>query len=401
MRTTADRSQLPEPHPDALALSNELLTRIRRAIRANNEWLSFAQFQTHCLYEPGLGYYSGPTFKFGSQGDFTTAPEICVLFGQTLALEIERVLTVTGGDVIELGAGSGKLAVDIIGQLLETDFLTQSHARYRILELSADLQARQREAIEKAHPQFLSRVEWLSELPETITGCVVANEVLDAVPVQLVRKAGDRWLERGVTLDASGQLTFADRAVTDHALQHAVDRRLQTRSLTTEYVTEIGLAAEALAATVAAKLQNGIAIWIDYGFSANEFYHPQRSTGTLMCHYRHFAHPDPFYLPGLQDITTHVDFSSIADASVEAGAQVECFATQANYLLAAGITRLMEEPIAQGMLQPGSAEFMRLVSGLQRLTSPSEMGELFKVLVVSKGKGTGLGAAADARQLAL
>ncbi len=388
MRPTALKEQLPPPHPDANALSQRLLARIQVELSANRGWLSFDHFQALCLYEPGLGYYSGPTFKFGSSGDFTTAPEMSPLFGRTLALEIQRVLgslpgeSQTRSDVIELGAGSGKLAVDILREL---DLRGALPSRYLILELSADLAARQKQAILAAHPHLISRVKWLSEMPNEIVGCVIANEVLDAVPVRLIHINDGQFLERGVALGADGELTFADRGQSDGDFIAIAKQRLAHVNNAGSYITEISQAAEALVSTVAERLKHGAAIWIDYGFSAREFYHPQRNTGTLMCHYRHFAHPDPFFYPGLQDITTHVDFTAIAAAAEQGGAEVCGYTTQANFLLNAGLTRLLDAQISSGELTPGTPAYMSAVSTMQRLVSPSEMGELFKVIAFTKG----------------
>jgi SAM-dependent MidA family methyltransferase len=276
-----------------------------------------------------------------------------------------------GGDVLEIGAGSGKLAADL---LLELERLGALPASYAILELSPDLQARQRALLAERAPHLLVRVRWLDQLPETFSGVMLGNEVLDAMPVHIVAKRGDSWLERGVAINEQG-LVWEERPIANPALADA----LAKLDVPDGYITEINLAAPAFIASLATALQCGMMLFIDYGFPRVEFYHPQRHRGTLMCHYRHHAHDDPFLYPGLQDITAHVDFTAIAEAAVEHGLDVLGYATQAHFLLNCGLTELLARTAPDD-----TAAYLPLTNQVQRLTSPAEMGELFKVIALGK-----------------
>lgn len=323
------------------------------------------------LYAPALGYYSAGATKLGQGGDFVTAPELTPLFGATLARQVAQVLNQGGGEVLEIGAGSGRLAVDILSALEELGTLP---ACYRILELSADLADRQRQTVASLPVSLRARVEWISALPDEITGVVLGNELLDALPVHLLSNTASGLCERGVA--ATGHdLVWADRALVPGPLAE----RAQSLPLPAPYVTEIGAAAEALVDTLARRLRHGVLLFIDYGFGASEYYHPQRAEGTLMCHYRHRAHADPFFLPGLQDITAHVDFTAMARAGVAAGLKLAGYTSQARFLANLGITDLLAR------LDPGSVSFARSVAPVQKLLSPAEMGELFKVIALSAG----------------
>lgn len=361
----------PAPGPDALAHSAELSHRIALCIDGSGGWIGFDRFMDMALYEPGLGYYSGGATKFGAAGDFVTAPEISPLFGRTLARQAAQVLAVTGGDVLELGPGSGRLAVDLLVELDEMGWLPR---RYLMLELSGELRARQRERIGADAPHLLDRVVWLDALPDAIEGVVIANEVLDAVPVNIVAWRESGIFERGVTRSGPG-FEWAERPIADGVLAEAA----QAVPANPPFVSEIGLRAHALVGAVARKLAQGVVLIVDYGFGSTEFHHPQRSNGTLMCHYRHRAHDDPFFLPGLQDITAHVDFTSVAEAAVDGGLSVLGYTTQARFLINCGITELLaaEDPAA-------AARYLPIASQAHRLLSPAEMGELFKVLALGR-----------------
>jgi len=361
----------PAPGPDGLAHSAELSHRIAARIDASGGWIGFDQFMDMALYEPGLGYYSGGATKFGAAGDFVTAPEISPLFGRTLARQVAQVLAATRGDVLELGPGSGRLAVDV---LLELDELGWLPRRYLMLELSGELRARQRERIGADAPHLLDRVVWLDALPDAIEGVVIANEVLDAVPVNLVAWRESGIFERGVTRSGPA-FQWAERPIADGVLAEAA----RAVPANPPFVSEIGLRAHALVASIATKLTQGVFLIVDYGFGSSEFHHPQRSNGTLMCHYRHRAHDDPFFLPGLQDITAHVDFTSVAEAAVDGGLSVLGYTTQARFLINCGITELLaaEDPAA-------AARYLPIASQAHRLLSPAEMGELFKVLALGR-----------------
>ncbi|MBV8466236.1 MAG: SAM-dependent methyltransferase [Burkholderiales bacterium] len=356
---------LPAPNADQLAASQALTDHIRHAIGAADGWIPFADYMRLALYTPGLGYYSGGSRKFGAMGDFITAPEISPLFGQCLARPVAQVLAATGGDVMEVGAGSGRLAADLLAELERLGTLP---GHYYILELSGELAERQRETIAKAVPALVDRVEWLSALPDHFTGCIVGNEVLDAMPCRLLHKQDGNWYERGVTWREG--FTWEDRP-TDAGT-------LAQRELPDDYLTETQPEAEAFVASLAQAVERGALILLDYGFAADEYYHPQRHRGTLMCHYRHHSHDDPFHLPGLTDVTTHVNFSAIWHSATQAGWQLEGYASQAGFLLDAGLPELM-----QG-LDPNDTAYMKQAAAVQKLVSPAEMGDLFKAIAFSK-----------------
>jgi SAM-dependent MidA family methyltransferase len=363
---------LPAPSPDALAHSQRVTAYLRTLIEDAGGWIPFSRYMEAALYAPGLGYYAAGAMKFGAAGDFVTAPELTPLFGRTLAHAIAPVLAETGGEVLELGAGSGRLAADLLGELERLDALP---ARYSILEVSADLRQRQQATLTRELPQLAKRVQWLDALPEHFSGVILGNEVLDALPVELVH-----WTEagpqvRGVILDGEG-FAWQDRAIADPGLR----ARAEVLKLAPGYVSEINLAADALIASLAECLDRGLILMIDYGFSASEYYHPQRHMGTLRAHYRHHALDDPFYLPGLCDLTAHVDFSAVARAGMAAGLELEGYTSQANFLLNSGLTELlMQTPPVD------AAAYLPQANAVQRLVSPAEMGELFKVIGFGKG----------------
>ncbi len=363
---------LPAPTPDALAHSQRVTAHLRFLIDAAGGWISFAQFMEAALYAPGLGYYAAGAMKFGAAGDFVTAPEMTPLFGRTLAHAIAPVLAETDGEVLELGAGSGRLAVDVLGELARLDALP---ARYCILEVSADLRARQQDTLARELPQLAGRVHWLDALPAHFSGVILGNEVLDALPTELVHWTEDGPLSRGVIMEGEA-FAWQDRPIGDPLLRARTD----TLGLAPDYLSEINLAAEALITSLAQVMDRGVILMIDYGFSAAEYYHPQRHMGTLRAHYRHHALDDPFYLPGLCDLTAHVDFSVVARAGMAAGLELAGYTSQASFLLNSGLTELlMQTPPAD------AAAYLPQANAVQRLVSPAEMGELFKVIGFAKG----------------
>ena len=367
----AQTGGLPEPSAAALEQSARLVEQVRREIEAAGGFLSFSRFMETLLYTPGLGYYSGGSAKFGEAGDFVTAPELSPLFGQTVAQQIAQVLRHTGGSVLEFGAGTGKLARDV---LLALDAAGVLPERYCILDLSGDLRARQAETLAALQPALSERVVWLDSLPDKFTGVMLGNEVLDAMPVELVVKQQGNWLLRGVTWE-SDQFVWQDHALPDELRQQA-----EQLAVPDDYVTELCPAAQAYIRSLAERLQAGLILLIDYGFGAGEYYHPQRNRGTLMCHYRHHAHDNAFLYPGLQDITAHVDFSAVARAGIAAGLQHLGYTTQANFLVNAGITQLL-----MSVDPRDTARYLPLASAAQKLMSPAEMGELFKLIALGKG----------------
>ena len=386
---------LPQPDAEAQAFSRQLSEKILTAIDQAGGWISFPQYMDLALYAPGLGYYSGGAHKFGGAGDFITAPEMTPLFGRTLARTIAPVLAASVPTITEAGAGTGKLAGDLL-QALEV--MGQLPERYDILELSAELAERQRRHLQATVPHLFDRIRWLNALPESLSGVVIGNEVLDAMPVELIR-----W-QRGAPEDVqrlgvSTELVEGGvRFITTPAPQgHATSRTLheRVRSLAEkydwpeDYTTEIPEAGPAWITTLAQRLSQGALLLIDYGFPRHEFYHHERTGGTLMCHYRHRAHPDPYYWPGLQDVTAHVDFTSIAEAGFDAGLEVAGYCTQAAWLMDAGLLDLLaaEQPAD---LTQADAAWVRTQHAVQTLLSPAEMGEFFKVILLTRGLPDGL-----------
>ena len=364
--------QLPQPSPDALSASHTLQNLIAEEIRRHDGWISFARYMELTLYAPDVGYYSGGAAKLGKDGDFTTAPEITSLFGETLAHAAGELMAQSVPQILEFGAGTGKLALDILTECAAAGIPLES---YSIVELSGELRARQQQTLAN-FPQ----VTWLDDFPPAYSGVVLGNEVLDAMPVSLVVKSDYGWLERGVSFD-DDKFVFVDRAC-DVALVAQIPYE---EELSVGYLTEVhpiavgfmGSLASMLAAGLEQSGKGGVAILLDYGFPASEYYLDQRSEGTLMCHYRHHSHPDPFYLPGLQDITAHVDFTAMAYAAVNNGLEMLGYMSQAAFLLTAGLgDRLLKT-------SPDDARaYLPQANAVQKLTSPAEMGELFKVLVV-------------------
>ena len=371
---------LPPPTPEALVHSQRVTAHIRSAIDAHEGWIDFARYMEMALYAPGLGYYAAGATKFGADGDFVTAPELSPLFGRTLALQLAPILQQTQGDILELGAGSGKLAVDI---LLELERQHALPARYSILELSADLQARQRQKIATHAPYLAERVSWLDALPASFTGVIVANEVLDALPVHCVHWQGQKILERGVTWNGT-QFVWASRERSAGPLwQIAQSLPIDGDMSDAPYASEISLAASALIHTLAAMLSRGAMLFIDYGFPQREYYHPQRHMGTLRAHYRHHALDDPFFLPGLCDLTAHVDFSALAQAAAQSGLKLAGYTSQASFLMNAGITELLMQTSPDN-----AATYLPQANAVQRLISPAEMGEFFKVIAFTQNFAT-------------
>lgn len=367
---------LPAPSPEALAHSARLSAHIRDDIRAAGGWISFQRYMQLALYTPGLGYYAGGAAKFGGAGDFVTAPELTPLFGRTLARGIAETLMRTGGDLLELGAGSGRLAVDTLLELERLDALPQ---RYVILEISPDLRARQQALLAAEAPHLHARVLWLEALPDTLRGVVLANEVLDALPAHLIHWQTQDTLERGVALaPENGAFVWADRAIGNAALADTAAALAAAAAITPPYLSEINPAASALVATLGERLQAGLMLFFDYGFARHEFYHPQRHTGTLKVHYRHHSLDDPFFLPGLADITTHVDFTALAAAAEACGLALLEFSSQGRFLLNAGLL----DQLAR--LTPGTRAYIEAVVAVQKLVQPHEMGELFKAMVLGR-----------------
>jgi SAM-dependent MidA family methyltransferase len=367
---------LPLPSDDAQAASRELCACIAARLRAAGGWLPFIDYMDMALHLPGLGYYAGGSQKFGdlhAGGDFVTAPELTPLFGQALARQVKQIFAVLPEPtLLEVGAGSGRLAADL---LLELERLAALPARYAILELSGELRARQKQTITAAAPRLASRVVWLDALPESFAGIVIANELLDALPTHAVAWREEGLMERGVVLNEDGRFAWAERPA-----HGSLAKAMEALGPVAPYASEISLAARAWVAEWGRRLAHGALLLIDYGLPRHELYHPQRNHGTLRCHYRQRAHEDPFWWPGLSDITSHVDFTAAAEAGFDAGLDVLGYTSQAAFLINCGIGELLAE-----RQQAGGEQALRANGAVQVLLAPGEMGELFKVLALGKG----------------
>lgn len=366
---------LPEPSADAQAASRELSACIAASIRAAGGWLPFVDYMDMALHLPGLGYYAGGSLKFGPGGDFVTAPELTPLFGQALARQVAQVLSgcavLPAPTLLEVGAGSGRLAADLLRELERLGALP---ARYAILELSGELRARQRQTLVEAVPHLASRVVWLDELPERFCGCVVANELLDALPTHAVAWRDNGLMERGVVLTDDG-FGWEERPAGS-----TLATAMATLDIAAPFESEISLASRAWVAEWGQQLEQGALLLVDYGLPHHELYHPQRTRGTLRCHYRQRAHEDPFWWPGLSDITSHVDFTAVAEAGFDAGLDVLGYTSQAAFLINCGIGELLAE-----RQQAGGEQSLRANGAVQTLLAPGEMGELFKVIALGRG----------------
>jgi SAM-dependent MidA family methyltransferase len=339
--------------------------------------VDFERFMSLALYAPGLGYYVNGAQKFGVGGDFITAPELSPLFGYSLANQIAEIFAaIQDPNVLEFGAGSGALAVSVLEQLEQLDCLP---VRYQILELSAELQQRQRDTIQQALPHLIERVEWLSHMPPSgWRGVVLANEVLDAMPVQRIRKSANQWQMQWVSYtDDAYQTTWKD--TTDDLLLKQLDA-LEARLGQFEegYESEVNRHVDGWISALSQMIEQGAVILVDYGYPEAAFYHPERSAGTLICHHQHKAYNDPLQRVGSQDITANVDFSAVAEAGVNHGFDLAGFTTQSFFLMNSGIGELLNE-------DPMSDHYIHQAQAMKQLTLPTEMGERFKVIAFSKG----------------
>ncbi len=355
-----------------------MLSLLREQIVARG-WLSFAEYMDIVLYTPGHGYYANASKKFGhlqkDGSDFVTAPELSPLFAYTLAQQLASVMAAESFEhLLEIGAGSGQLAVDL---LLDLDARGVSVTRYAILELSAALRERQQEKIKQAlqeKPHLLAKVVWLEKLPSAWCGIIFGNEVLDAMPVNLYARLQGHWHERGVGWDETQQ-----RLVWQDKILRQPQTILENISGTHDYITETHTVAEGFIKSLSAILQRGVILLIDYGFPAAEYYHPQRCQGTLMAHYRHQAYTDPFIHPGEADLTAHINFSAVAAAADEVGLMLEGYTSQANFLMNAGLLDLLRAHNVND-----SRQYLPAAKATQQLLSEAEMGELFKVIAFSR-----------------
>ena len=367
---------LPAPAADALVHSERVRALVAARIAGSGGFLSFADYMDAVLYAPGLGYYSAGAQKFGAAGDFVTAPELGPVFARCLARLAGPTLRQLGGGVIlEVGGGSGALAADLLLALRD-----EPPDRYLLLDVSGDLRERQRRTLAARVPELLHRVTWLNALPpEPLNGVLLANEVLDALPVERFRMRHGRPSQLGVQV-VGGQFAWAEQPAPGPLAAAVADLQGELgQSLPDGYTTEIGLRQPVWLRALFAALGRGLALCIDYGGTRREIYHAGRRDGTLVCHYRHRQHTDPFFLPGLQDLTAWADFSAAADAATHAGLEVAAYATQAHTLLATGV-------LADVQVDGRAADTARLreLQEIQRLLLPGEMGERFKVLALTR-----------------
>ena len=371
------------PARELILQSNRVRDHILRRIAANRGWIGFDEFMHTALHAPALGYYATGRVQFGARGDFVTAPMLGDVAARCLARQCAEVLAqIGGGDVIEFGAGDGQLAVDVLTAMRE---LGQSPRRYCIIETSPALIARQRATIGARMPD---RVEWLAQLPRAgFTGAIIANEVLDAMPVTRFEiNANGAAVALGVgARDARLHWQLVTPDASDATLTSPLPARLQSRitrrGLPPGYRGEINPRAEAWVRSVGAKLNRGALFIIDYGYPRREFYHPERRAGTLMCFYRGHAHDDPFFYPGLQDITAHIDFTAVARAAAEVGLQLAGFTSQGAFLLASGALDELQHCAAQ---QPSTQVALTKAQEIKTLTLPGGMGEIIKVIAFTR-----------------
>ena len=370
-------STLPKPDADSAAHSRRCADHIRARIEDAGGSISFAEYMQLALYAPGLGYYAAGAIKFGRAGDFVTAPEVSPLFSYVIARQCAEVLAQVGdGAILEFGAGSGRLAVDVLTKLDELGALPE---RYRILEVSADLQERQERLFRAEAAAYLDRIEWLDAIPERHAGVIIANEVLDALPVERF-VCRDSVCQLRVSAHNDGfELVEADAPRHLVMAIEAIEADLGQR-LPNGFRSEVSLAAPGWVTDVVAALQNGVAFLFDYGVSRREYYAPDRTDGWLRCHFRHHAHNDPLLLPGIQDISAWVDFTAIAEAANSAGADIAGYVSQAQFLLGGGLDAELRD-----MLQSPPERQLELSGQVKLLTLPGEMGENFKCLGVSRG----------------
>jgi SAM-dependent MidA family methyltransferase len=377
---------LPQPDPDALAHSRLLAARIATAIVRAGGWIGFDDWMRRALHEPGLGYYGGPLRKFGADGDFVTAPELSPLFAECVARQVSQWFAHAAPTLVEFGAGTGRLAVGLLAAL---ERLGTPAGRYVIVELSGSLRARQRETIAQHAPGALARVEWLDTLPGEIDGVVIGNELLDAMPVRVFEHDAGVLSELGVALDDAGAFAWAARAA-GADLRAAVDDARSAPGVGAwpvagRYRSEVGLEGAAWVETVGRSLVRGALLLIDYGFPAREYYHPQRDAGTLVAHYRHHVHGDLLGLPGLQDVTAHVDFSAVARAASRAGLATLGYTSQARFLVNCGLLELLADAGRDAPRGPATPAQARRLGAVQTLLSEAEMGELFKAIAFGRG----------------
>ena len=368
--------KLPTPSLKDQNKSNQLKQQIADVIRDSNGSITFQRYMHECLYAPKLGYYESDREIFGSKGDFTTSPERSRYFALAFAAHIQKIQVTMGEfSIIEVGAGSGQFALDLISALTALDCIP---INYIIVEKSSHLQQRQKKLLQDKNLNNTVNVCWLSELNESVEcGIVIANEVLDAIPVNLINIKQQKIYERCVTIDAD-ELAYID-VPADQSLSDICKERLPAGILAngeSEYLTELNTSLTRFVEQIAALVDRGIFFYIDYGYPRDEYYQPSRNMGTLICHYQHVANDQALLWPGLQDISSNVDFSALADAAIQANLELSCYSTQAHFLLASDFLSLIEINSSKNAIAEQSE--------LKRLMMPGEMGERFQVMVLTK-----------------
>ena len=362
---------LPMPSPAAQQSSANLQTLLAEEIKKYGNWIPFSRFMELVLYAPQYGYYTGGSHKIGNDGDFITAPTLTPLFARTLARQLQELLPQTAGNIYEFGAGTGQLTADLLNNL------SDSINRYYIIEISPELAARQKDLIRTLAPQAAQKIVHLSALPETFDGIIIGNEVLDAMPVEIIRKdEGGSFEHVGVCLE-NDRFTYSARPL--HDLQLSALASLYFPKISPPYTSELHPQQYAFIRTLASRLEHGCMIFIDYGFDAAQYYHPQRNQGTLIGHYRHHVIHNPFDFIGLADLTAHVNFTDIAQAGTDAGLDLIGYLPQSHFLLNLGITELLAQTG-----KTDSAAYIREAAAVQKLIDQHEMGELFKVIAFGK-----------------
>ncbi len=364
----------PPISPEMRQQSEAVLAYIQADIKEAGGQISFARYMELALYAPGLGYYSAGSHKLGKKGDFVTAPEISPIFAYCLARQFAGILkTLPHGDILELGAGAGTFAKDVLAELEKLDLLP---AHYFILEPSAELRERQKKLLQAACPRFFPNIHWLDLLPEYFNGIIFANEVLDALPVHCFRIKNQRVNERCVTVE-NGHLAWKETKTSDPELEKKVWALHKEFAFPEGYASEINLFLPHWIRTLAATLQEGVLIFFDYGCGRREYYRPERTEGTLRCYFQHRFHADPFLYPGLQDITTHVDFTTVVETAVQSDLTLAGYTTQSAFLLGSDIIDFVSAP-------PSSMQQYQKNQALKLLMLPSEMGSLVKALAFTK-----------------
>ena len=369
---------LPIPDPASAAHSKRVAAFIREQIEASRGSISFAEYMQHALYAPGLGYYAAGSTKFGEAGDFITAPEVSAVFGGVVARQCAEVLSqLGGGEVLEYGAGSGKMAADVLTTLQRLDVLPSA---YKIFEVSADLRERQEAFLQQRVPELLYLVSWLDLPPNNMSGVILANEVLDALPVERFVRRDNGVMQQRVSL-VGQRFELAEAMAPAHVADavEVIEDELGER-LPDGFTSEVCLALPGWIEDMSAVVQDGVAFLFDYGVSRREYYAAERGDGWLRCHFRHHAHNDPLVLTGIQDLTTWVDFTAVAGAAIAAGFDIGGYCAQAQFLMAGGLESEMQNFPAHSL-----EEQLELSRQVKTLTLPGEMGEYFKCMALLKG----------------